>query len=484
MEYLTFIKTYRFVIINIIISVSSGTKLDRVSLELKDQQQNQVLINFPTKSNNNKTATARHLYLPPGEPDFVLPEVIDNRVRSTFYRPIISSSNIIQPSIELQTPFPRESYNYLPPVVRQSNIKINANFETNEGSKYIRINSMSCKNTDDEVFFKASVLPSKVSDYPVIEGATSDYCKIIKVNDEYRFNFSNEMFWNCGVQDCSTDTGKFYCLNLRFAAVSGLKLNEDIKILLKCRTQEKITSHTKRIHVKTLDTSARMAPRVAAGGHKNAFETEIGLYRKTLGSDNLFDSRIQPGGTVILGEEILLRVAVREGDGWRYSRISDVTIHHLENKRQKKIINSMWILDSNGCLNQEIREICSREQYRVTPLESYLIFQAFMFDHMKETDEMVINVKATGCLDGNDCALNCPAGHSRKTRSLGELQPHNQTINSLDDISFRVILPENYNQQYIIDNRLIIAYAFSAFIILIIAILLCMIKVIYKQKHQ
>lgn len=58
-----------------------------------------------------------------------------------------------------------------------------------------------------------------------------------------------------------------------------------------------------------------MAPRVATGGHKNAFETEIGLYRKTLGSNHLFDSRIQPGGTVILGEEILLRVAVREGDG-------------------------------------------------------------------------------------------------------------------------------------------------------------------------
>lgn len=61
--------------------------------------------------------------------------------------------------------------------------------------------------------------------------------------------------------------------------------------------------------------SARMAPRVATGGHKNAFETEVGLYRKTLGSDHQFDVKIQPGGAVILGEEILLRAAIREGDG-------------------------------------------------------------------------------------------------------------------------------------------------------------------------
>lgn len=58
-----------------------------------------------------------------------------------------------------------------------------------------------------------------------------------------------------------------------------------------------------------------MVPRIATGGHKNTFETEVGLYRKALGSDNLFDAKIQPGGTVVLGEEILLRIVVRDGDG-------------------------------------------------------------------------------------------------------------------------------------------------------------------------
>lgn len=58
-----------------------------------------------------------------------------------------------------------------------------------------------------------------------------------------------------------------------------------------------------------------MSPRIATGGDKNIFETDIGLYRKAFGSDNLFDAKIQPGGTVILGEKILLRVVVRDGDG-------------------------------------------------------------------------------------------------------------------------------------------------------------------------
>lgn len=58
-----------------------------------------------------------------------------------------------------------------------------------------------------------------------------------------------------------------------------------------------------------------MAPRVATGGLKNAFQTDIGLFRKSYGSENLFDVKINSGGTVVLGEEILLRALVRDGDG-------------------------------------------------------------------------------------------------------------------------------------------------------------------------
>ncbi|KAK0093690.1 hypothetical protein PV326_012898 [Microctonus aethiopoides] len=470
----TFIRMSRFLIV-----LSCGLSVVNLA-DVEEQKNNNQ------KRGNGSRIVARHLYLPSDEPDFVLPEVIDNRVRNSIFRPLTTPNVILAPSIELiRSPFQRDGYRYIPPVTKQATTMSAAKFQRDEvdTSSHVRISSMSCRNIDDEIFFRASLLSPKLFDYPVIEGATSDLCKIIKINDEYRFDLRNELFWNCGVHDCSTDNGRFYCLNLRFPAISGLKVKDDIKVLLRCRTQEKITSHVKRINLKTLDTSARMAPRVATGGHKNAFETEVGLYRKTLGSDHQFDVKIQPGGAVILGEEILLRAAIREGDGWKYSRISDVTVHYVENNRQKKIMNSMWILDSSGCLNPDVHEICSREQYRVTPLESYLIFQAFMFDNMKETDEMIMNVKVTGCLDGSDCILNCPGGHVRKSRSLNNI--HNQTIDWLDGISFRVIKPiEVEKRNFSKSNHMIIPYILSAFILLAIIALLYTINILYKQKNR
>lgn len=64
-----------------------------------------------------------------------------------------------------------------------------------------------------------------------------------------------------------------------------------------------------------------MVPQIEIGGYKNDFQTDVALYRKTFNSENIFDTRIESGGTVILGEEILLRVLVREGDGNKKKKI-------------------------------------------------------------------------------------------------------------------------------------------------------------------
>lgn len=55
------------------------------------------------------------------------------------------------------------------------------------------------------------------------------------------------------------------------------------------------------------------------GGAENALNVDVGLFRKTYGSKNIFDTRIQSGGTVVLGEEILLRVLVNSDDSKRIS---------------------------------------------------------------------------------------------------------------------------------------------------------------------
>jgi len=62
---------------------------------------------------------------------------------------------------------------------------------------------------------------------------------------------------------------------------------------------------------------ARNVPGVLNGGAENVLNVDVGLFRKTYGSKNIFDTRIQSGDTVVLGEEILLRVLVNGDDSKR-----------------------------------------------------------------------------------------------------------------------------------------------------------------------
>ena len=55
------------------------------------------------------------------------------------------------------------------------------------------------------------------------------------------------------------------------------------------------------------------------GGAENALNIDVGLFRKTYNSKNIFDTKIQSGGTVVLGEEILLRVLINGNDSKRFS---------------------------------------------------------------------------------------------------------------------------------------------------------------------
>lgn len=222
---------------------------------LQESMQDMVLINFPRRAAvNGTTRTVRHMYLPPEEePDFVLPEVIDNRLRHANIKSTAIPIGTGLLPLELTSVPHRHS---TPEFFYKETPGVNIKYPKNsDNSRIMKIISMSCRNDRaDQVFFRASIALSQNYEQPIVEGAISDLCKIKRINDEYRLDFTNELFWNCGVQDCSTDVAKFYCLNLRFPVIAGLWLKEDTKIILRCRTQEKITSHTKRINLKTLDT--------------------------------------------------------------------------------------------------------------------------------------------------------------------------------------------------------------------------------------
>lgn len=53
---------------------------------------------------------------------------------------------------------------------------------------------------------------------------------------------------------------------------------------------------------------------VASGGGQRNFESRILLLRKS-GKSNNFDQPLQPGSVVPLGEELVLRAMVQDGDG-------------------------------------------------------------------------------------------------------------------------------------------------------------------------
>lgn len=146
--------------------------------------------------------------------------------------------------------------------------------------------------------------------------------------------------------------------------------------------------------------------------------------------------------------------------------MGQVTMHYVEMRQQQNVVNSLWILDKDGCLNTDVREICPREQYTASPLESYLIFQAFMFEGMRETDEIFLTVRATACLEAVDCTLDCPSGHVRRTRRSAT--DRNNTVEWRNGIALHVVLPKyewRVSRNYYLLAFLFAACALLAFII-------------------
>ncbi|KAH0947341.1 hypothetical protein HN011_005044 [Eciton burchellii] len=453
--------------------------------------------------NVSKTAIFRNdAYLPPAEvPDFSLPEVIDNRARNAIanesrgypnlpYFPERDSSRALtrkgsqdtrnpgrdrlqtsqrprRPVSSPQDKHPRRTTTPPPPPAETPMSSL---------ANRISIEEMSCQNSRDELFFRASIKAPRILHPPIIDNAMGEVCQAVGAKDSYRINFEGNQVWDCGVVDCSAEGNQSYCLDLRFPVISGLRLKDDYRVTLRCKIQDRIAYHTRRISVKTLETKARSIPSVLNGGSENSLNVDMGLFRKTYGSKNIFDTRIQSGSTVVLGEEILLRVLVNGDDGWRHSKIGQVTMHYVEERQQQRIINSLWILDKSGCLNSDVREICPREQYTASPLESYLIFQAFMFEGMKETDEIFLTVKATACLEAADCVLDCPAGHIRRARSVLD---RNNTVEWQDDMILRVVLPryELHNLQ----NHYL-AIILSLVTISVLILLMWILKILFHRK--
>lgn len=62
-------------------------------------------------------------------------------------------------------------------------------------------------------------------------------------------------------------------------------------------------------------SETRSTPTLARGGSQQNFESQVDLLRRSSDGTNKFSRVVKPGTIVQIGEELLLRASVREGDG-------------------------------------------------------------------------------------------------------------------------------------------------------------------------
>ncbi|CAH0557583.1 unnamed protein product [Brassicogethes aeneus] len=264
----------------------------------------------------------------------------------------------------------------------------------------VKVQNMSCEV--DTKFQSMIHISGRLAGLPPLiaeDGADNCVQHIQGTNNFYIDLTSAKKMQECGVATC--EKGKM-CVHLRMPTVRHLKLPEDNLVTLQCAPQENVAVHTKHIRLGSNIVSKNGRGRsvnnniIASGGSQRNFETKISLFRKSLGSDN-FNQLVLPGSAVHLGEDLVLRVAVQDGDGWHYSRMGSVLIRSASSPK------SINLLDGNGCLIPTMKNVCPNQPSQLSNLVTVLPFRAFLFQGVSKDDVMLLSVNMFGCVKRQDC---------------------------------------------------------------------------------
>ncbi|EDW79701.1 uncharacterized protein Dwil_GK17924 [Drosophila willistoni] len=257
-----------------------------------------------------------------------------------------------------------------------------------------------------------------------------DHCELKLSRSFLLLDIPGADFERCGVKSCGQDL----CLRLRFPTIRGLRTAGDSILTLHCKSQERVAvkTHALKMGVSN-DVQARSVGNYAHGGNQNAFRTHVELLRR---GTNGYTRHLESNGAVQLGEELLLRAHVLAGDGWNYTKLSDVQLQRISPSGE--ILNNAQLISSRGCLNPAMQSICSHAPIFEPPLGQRLHFKAVMFPGMRSGDILVMSMRMTGCLEREDCqvkAQDCLAQRRRRNASNGT------EISELSHLTFRVIMP-------------------------------------------
>uniref|UniRef100_A0A336LLZ0 CSON013703 protein n=1 Tax=Culicoides sonorensis TaxID=179676 RepID=A0A336LLZ0_CULSO len=309
----------------------------------------------------------------------------------------------------------------------------------------VELKEMKCMSNPNGYFKAQMQIHNNIDTFPIVEHDSSDpRCEIRTLRSQALVNIVSDDFSRCGIYKCA---GNDLCLRVRFPLIRGLRTRDDLILTLQCKLHEKIVGkiHTIKLGINQFQNQGRSNDGtgtgiVAQGGGNQQFRSQVGLFRKI--DENGFSQPLTPGSTVQLGEELMLRTQVKAGDGWNYTRISDVALQRFS--PQGELLNSVNLISPNGCLNNLMRNICPHEPIFEPPLGYKLGFKAFMFQGMKSGDELVMNVKLNGCLYKRDCVIDGKCQHARGKRdvNLNETKDEETLPLEIVHLLFRVKLPD------------------------------------------
>ncbi|KAI5720113.1 hypothetical protein M8J77_002051 [Diaphorina citri] len=317
----------------------------------------------------------------------------------------------------------------------------------------VQVKDVMCYRSSNHSKFIATFLTSQfILNSPVIEDAERGVACDVTQLDSYRFQVdfnSDDTMTACGIRTCASEVDNdLLCVTIRFPVTRGLRQLTDTVVTIQCQPLPPSQSQTKQISLKPVQKAkeARNLGALLSDTKPIEMHSDLNLYRK--GPSGQFTNKIIPGSSVELGEELQLKCNVRQGDGWVYSRMSDVTFHkNVPNPQSDE--DTVVVVNDDGCTNPDMKTICPHEQYRdiADPLTSALVLRTFMFQGMKDGDEMVISAKITACVDPRDCTVDpsCLPNNSgwfpylRKRRS-----PLHQGQNLMEDqetsVAFKIRL--------------------------------------------
>ncbi|XP_050098506.1 uncharacterized protein LOC126579181 [Anopheles aquasalis] len=333
----------------------------------------------------------------------------------------------------------------------------------------LQLNELSCLRNSGGFFRASLTLQSAIDSVPLVDtdsdvAGDASGCEVRLDQSRLLLDIPSSDFARCGVIPCATVSGgrPELCLRIRFPAIAGMRTALDPVLTLQCRIQQRIVARTHSLRLAVANdpqaigrSASSTSTAFAVGGSQRPFRSQLGIFRRQTAGSSGFTRPLQPGGAVVLGEELMLRTQVSAGDGWNFTRLSDVVMQRLS--PTGTVLNSASLVTASGCLNPLMRAISPVAPVFEAPLGYRLGFRAAMFQGMRSGDEMILRVRIIGCVDRRECLVeNCAIARSKRETLEKDSDETEQTTATVDttttvvplltetaSIAFRIMLPRN-----------------------------------------